>query len=392
MYTCIDLRTHIDDVQPIAHFRGKMYVCCHLGCAKDSFSLVAHLVVVSITIKFDAYLTLSCNNSCTMRVYHPPPQPAPEDNIFTHQAGEPPNMGLNHANNQLPGFSAAFGGFESCMIPQGPAQNQYTYPPPLPPPSYPTPDDEDDFPPVSTLLERAAKPVKKIAGSHRTSTVIPTAKAKGKACAIDNTAPPVNRKRKTPSAPPTASDSSKKCGHQQGAPNYNEDDIDALLDACESCLPVGAKSWNVVEATFAQWANDNDCLACSSKSLELKFKQFVRMTKPMGDAECPPYIDRAHYIDTLINNKAGTRDLDDEELADEVVEISGDDDNDMTVSVLSKTKPTQIKLEIQEPCLGPTARRATSPIVSCPPRTSCSAGVDLLTTISASLDPRLQAA
>jgi hypothetical protein len=134
-------------------------------------------------------------------------------------------------------------------------------------------DDEDDFPPVSTLLEHAAKPAKKIAGSRRTSTVIPTAKAKGKARAINNTAPPVNRKRKTPSAPPTASDSSKKCGRQQGAPNYNEGDIDALLDACESCLLVGAKSWNVVEATFVQWANDNDRPARSSKSLKLKFKQ-----------------------------------------------------------------------------------------------------------------------
>ncbi|KAG2138461.1 hypothetical protein DEU56DRAFT_944770 [Suillus clintonianus] len=323
-----------------------------------------------------------------MRVYHPPPQPAPTDNIFTYQAGEPPNMGPNHPNNQLPGFSAAFGGLDSRMIPQGPGQNQYTYPPPLPPPSYPTParqhidpslmdydneDDEDEFPPVSTLLEHAAKPAKKIAGSRRTSTVITTAKAKGKARAIDNTGP-------------------LKRGRQQGAPNYNEDDIDALLDACESCLPVGAKSWNIVEATFARWANDNDRPARSSKSLELKFKQFVRTTKPTGDAECPPYIDRAHYIDTLINEKAGTRDLDDEELADEVVEISDDDDDDdPTVSALSKTKPTQIKHEAQEPRLGPAARRATSPVISRPPRTSRSAGVDLLATISASLDPRLQA-
>jgi hypothetical protein len=112
--------------------------------------------------------------------------------------------------------------------------------------------------------------------------------------------------------------------------------------------------------------------------------EFVRTTKPTGDAECPPHIDRAHYIDSLINEKAGTRDLDDEELADEVVEIS-DDDND------AKTKPTHIKLEVQEPRLGPTARRAISPTISRPPRTSRSAGVDLLTTISASLDPHLQA-
>jgi hypothetical protein len=87
------------------------------------------------------------------------------------------------------------------------------------------------------------------------------------------------------------------------------------------------------------------------------------MTKPTGDAECPPYIDRAHYIDTLINEKARTHDLNDEELADEVVEISDDDDDD---TVLSKTKPTQIKLEVQEPRLGPAAHRATSPIFPVP--------------------------
>jgi hypothetical protein len=39
-----------------------------------------------------------------MRVYHPLPQPAPVDNIFTHQAGEPPNIGPNDANHQVLSF------------------------------------------------------------------------------------------------------------------------------------------------------------------------------------------------------------------------------------------------------------------------------------------------
>jgi len=106
------------------------------------------------------------------------------------------------------------------------------------------------------------------------NTAVPTAKAKGKARAIDDVAP-VNRKRKAPSAPLSSEPAKKPArrGRQHGAPNYNEDDIDALLDACEACLPAGAKSWSAVEVTFAEWAEENERPARSSKSLELKFKQ-----------------------------------------------------------------------------------------------------------------------
>ncbi|KAG1789266.1 uncharacterized protein HD556DRAFT_1447115 [Suillus plorans] len=357
-----------------------MYIDCYIYCPKVTQGTASSLILL-MTIKFVAHLTFSdsSNYPHTMRIYHPPPQLTPRDNVFT----QPSNMGPDHPNdNQLPGFSATFGGFESHMTHLGSGQNQFTYPPPLPPLLKPTPagwmqqinpslidykheDDKDKFPPLSTFLSDVAKPAQRVAGSRHMNTTIPTAKAKGKARVMDS-APLVNRKRKAPSAPPTASDSSKKRGRQQGAPNYNEDDIDALLDACESCLPVSAKT-------------------CSSKSFELKFKQFIRTTKPTEDAECPP------YIDSLINEKAGTCDLNDKELADEVVEISDDNKDTMASVVLPKMKPTQIKLEVHEPCLGPTARCATSPTISHPPRSSRSAGVDLLTTISVSLDPCLQA-
>ncbi|KAG1898803.1 uncharacterized protein F5891DRAFT_1190283 [Suillus fuscotomentosus] len=334
----------------VAHFQGRMYVDCYIYCPKVTQGTASSLILLT-TIKFIARLTFSdsSNYPRAMRVYHPPPQLTPTDNIFT----QPLNMGPDHPNdNQLPGFSATFGGFESHMTHRGLGQNQFTYPPPLPPSSKPTvtgqmqqidpslidyehEDDKDEFPPLSTFLGDVAKPAKRVAGSCHMSTTIPTTKGKGKAHVVDS-AQLVNRNR------------------QQGAPNYNEDDIDALLDACELCLP------------------ENDRPAHSSKSLELKFKQFIRTIKPMGDAE------------------SGTRDLNDEELADEVVEISDDDEDTMALVVLPKTKPTQIKLEVHEPRLGPTAHRAASPTISRPPHTSCSAGVDLLTTISASLDPRLQ--
>ncbi|KAG1847776.1 hypothetical protein C8R48DRAFT_779119 [Suillus tomentosus] len=325
-------RTPFLDSNHVLTMLGRMYVNCYIYCPKVTQGTASSLILL-MTIK---------------HVYHPPPQLTPTDNIFT----QPSNLGPDHPNdNQLPGFSATFGGFESHMTHLGLGQNQFTYRPPLPPSSKPTPagwmqqidpslinyehkDDKDEFPPLSTFLSDISKPAKMVAGSLHMSTTIPTAKGKGKARVVDS--------------------AQLKHNHQQGAPNYNEDDI----DACESCLPVGAKSWNSVEAAFSQWAQENDHPAHLSKSLKLKFKQ------PMGDAECPPYIDRAHYIDSLINEKAGTHDLNDKELADEVVKISDDNEDTMASVVLPKTKPTQIKLEVHEPRLGPTACHATSPTIS----------------------------
>jgi hypothetical protein len=43
----------------------------------------------------------------------------------------------------------------------------------------------------------------------------------------------------------------------------------------------------------------------------------------------PDYINKAQAIEDEINNKAGTQDLDDDELIDEVIEVSSD--NETTV-------------------------------------------------------------
>jgi hypothetical protein len=80
-----------------------------------------------------------------------------------------------------------------------------------------------------------------------------------------------------------------------------------------------------------------------AKSLEAKYKQvhdyylnilyyltsefgskLVKTTKPTGDAECPPQVERAHEIEDLINEKVSTRDLDDAEIVDgaeDVIEL-----------------------------------------------------------------------
>jgi hypothetical protein len=112
--------------------------------------------------------------------------------------------------------------------------------------------------------------------------------------------------------------------------------------------------------------------------------KLVRMTKPTGDAECPPHIERAHEINDLTNEKAGTRDLDDDEFADEVIVIGSDDDEPVAT-----TPRVSVKTETQGPTLA--ARHSITP-ASRPSRTSRTPGLDLLTSITASLDPRLHAA
>jgi hypothetical protein len=48
-----------------------------------------------------------------------------------------------------------------------------------------------------------------------------------------------------------------------------------------------------------------------------KSPQLVKTTKPTGRGICPPHIDRAHAIDELINERAGTRDLNDSDFDDD---------------------------------------------------------------------------
>ena len=57
--------------------------------------------------------------------------------------------------------------------------------------------------------------------------------------------------------------------------------------------------------------------------IQFFFLQLVRVSKPTGNAECPPQVERAHQIDWLINEKAGTWELDNSEIID-AIEDDGD--------------------------------------------------------------------
>lgn len=104
----------------------------------------------------------------------------------------------------------------------------------------------------------------------------------------------------------------------------------------------------------------------------------MKTKKPTGDGICPPEIHQAHYIDGLINERAGTRDLGDSDFN----EVEGDkmepstDDDDMPAA---------------EPCVA--VARSSRNEAPLPRRTACgTAATELLNSLSNAFDPAVQRA
>jgi hypothetical protein len=117
----------------------------------------------------------------------------------------------------------------------------------------------------------------------------------------------------------------------------------------------------------------------------------VKTEKPTGDAECPLYIDRAYEIEQAMNDKGGSRDLDDEEIADAILITSDDDDDNDRPPPLPRTK---IVVKSEPGAVGPIARRTPADRLTTPATSRASrrgAGQDFLASVSSVLDPAAQA-
>ena len=114
----------------------------------------------------------------------------------------------------------------------------------------------------------------------------------------------------------------------------------------------------------------------------------MKTAKPTGEAEVPPDVEHAHVIDDLMNEKAGSRDLDDEDIVDadpEVIEISeSEKDMDDRKVVVKAEKAQTGPLAC---CLGADHISAVS---SC--TRSHNNGQALLANISKVLDPSTRCA
>ena len=132
-------------------------------------------------------------------------------------------------------------------------------------------DDDDDFPPTHKILETIAHPSNKVASA---CCSIPQPKGKGKQNLIDPPTVSQSSKGKRKAASPLQSASGKKQhGHAVGVANYSTEDLDALFDILEECLPLGGHAWNSAADEYNAWTQENGHPSQTAKSLELKFKQ-----------------------------------------------------------------------------------------------------------------------
>lgn len=126
-------------------------------------------------------------------------------------------------------------------------------------------DDDNELPPAHKILETVAHRSVKVAGARRPHS------AKGKE-KQGGTSQSGNGKRRAIS-PLVHTDGKKQRGRVTGAHNYSSEDLDALFDILEECLPLGGHAWNSAGDEFNTWAQENGRPSRTAKSLELKFKQ-----------------------------------------------------------------------------------------------------------------------
>lgn len=102
--------------------------------------------------------------------------------------------------------------------------------------------------------EASSVPTKKPKPAAQTSTKS-SGKGKGKA-----------------KAAPEPAKGSAHTGRQPGSHNYNDDDIETVLDIAEDLLPIGQNAWAEVTRRFNTWAEDNGRPSRTQKPLKTKFE------------------------------------------------------------------------------------------------------------------------
>ncbi|KAH7874861.1 uncharacterized protein C8R40DRAFT_1170965 [Lentinula edodes] len=173
-------------------------------------------------------------------------------------------------------------------------------------------------------------------------------------------------------------------GRTSGSSNYTDEDLGILFEILRRNLPLGQRAWSRCADEFNEQAEQQGRPTRLAKSLELKYKQLVKTTKPTGDAELPRNVEDALEIEEMMNDKAGTRDLDDSDIGDF-------DDNDSDSESDKENAPTRKKskatVKKQSTATGPVARRQATG-----QQTSVTSSRDFVDTLSAALDPVAQTA
>ena len=178
----------------------------------------------------------------------------------------------------------------------------------------------------------------------------------------------------------------RKKGQPSGSGNYADGDVKALLSFVDAELPLGQRGWRAVHARYTKWARLHKRPERAPNSLETKYKQLVRITKPTGSGEIRENVFLAQEIEKRINERAGTRALSDSEFEDQgnvaegankqvTIEISSDED----------VKPVSSKVQAR---IGHASEVSSVPVRNA--RTS--RGQELMEKLNKAFDPSVQRA
>ncbi|KAK0503745.1 hypothetical protein EDD18DRAFT_1344591 [Armillaria luteobubalina] len=220
-------------------------------------------------------------------------------------------------------------------------------------------NEADDFPSVSRLLPTVACPAIKVAGTQhsdpkgkqRADVLLPVASSK------------LVKKCKAPNPELLGSQTEKKKGRKEGAGNYHSNDLDMLRDIPKMQLPLGD---------------------VPHEQLSLLKPNSNSLSKPASRLEMQNVL---HMLIKLMNNKAGSCDLDD----DEIIDVDNDHKSSDEENIPAKKSTILVQPPIQGPVTCCSATDHLTNSVNTGPH-QCNNAQDILQNISSVLSPDAQLA
>ncbi|RHY98582.1 hypothetical protein DYB35_011946 [Aphanomyces astaci] len=108
----------------------------------------------------------------------------------------------------------------------------------------------------------------------------------------------------------TNSKAATRAASKRSAPNWNDKDVEILLDCIQDLVPLGQNGWAKVTQQFN--SHNNVAFARDWEACKRKFTFLKSVKKPTGDPDCPSLVVRAKRIQRDIDSRAAVEVLDDE--------------------------------------------------------------------------------
>ncbi|KAI7946386.1 hypothetical protein MJO29_010913 [Puccinia striiformis f. sp. tritici] len=118
----------------------------------------------------------------------------------------------------------------------------------------------------------------------------------------------------------------RSSGRQPGSNGYSDEDCMALVEIVKEILPLGSNEWEQVHELYSEYARANGRTARDADPLKTKFKALFNSKKPTGNPNCPVHIREAKRANVMINERARSLAVVDNEFEEEE---SDDETNDI---------------------------------------------------------------